>query len=162
MAAGHESTSTSTGITDATRRGCFAQLITPRHVVQSFVFDATSFTPRQRGGRWFESTAAHHGFHNAKRFGKAEGRDDTVAALDPDLDNQLLEQRLALTRRSIEHRVADPSCTSRMACLLGASTLVAERRSSSSFARTSVKRRSCAITRLAKRASGSRPFSKAL
>jgi hypothetical protein len=37
-----------------------ALLITPRRVVRCRVFDAASFTPRQRGGRWFESTAAHH------------------------------------------------------------------------------------------------------
>jgi hypothetical protein len=33
---------------------------------------------------WFESTTAHHRFANAnRRYGKAEGRDDAVAALDP-------------------------------------------------------------------------------
>ena len=35
-------------------------LITPRHVARHQEFDATSFTPPHRGGRWFESTAAHH------------------------------------------------------------------------------------------------------
>ena len=34
------------------------QLITPRRVVRCRVFDSKSFTPSQRGGTWFESTAA--------------------------------------------------------------------------------------------------------
>jgi hypothetical protein len=58
-----------------------------------------------RGGRWFESTAAHHGFRNANRGReKTEGRDDAVAALDSDLNDQVVEQRLSLTGRSAELR----------------------------------------------------------
>src|SRR5262249_6490804 len=61
-----------------------------------------------RRGRWFESTAAHHGFRNANRGrGKAERRDDAVAALHPHLDDQLFEQRLALTRSAVEHCISD-------------------------------------------------------
>jgi len=64
---------------------------------------------RLRGqDRWFESTAAHHGFRNANRGrGKTVGRDDAVAALDPYLDDELLEQRLALTWRAMEHRISN-------------------------------------------------------
>ena len=60
------------------------------------------------GGRWFESTAAHHCFHNAnRRSGKPEGWDDAVPALNPHLDHQLFEQSFSLTRRSIEHCVTE-------------------------------------------------------
>src|SRR5713226_6698266 len=56
-----------------------------------------------RGGRWFESTAAHHCFRNAnRRSGKPEGWDDAVPTFNPYLDHQLFEQSFALARRSVE------------------------------------------------------------
>src|SRR6266851_1240249 len=62
-----------------------------------------AFGPSYRGGMWFESIAAHHAFRNAnRRRGQTESREDAVAALDPDLDDQLFEQRFPLTGRAVE------------------------------------------------------------
>jgi len=76
-------------------------------------------------------TTAHHPFHNSNRSrGEAAGPDDAVAALDRDLDHQLLEQRLALTGRYVLHGVADCLFRTPRGLVAGASTLFAESRTS--------------------------------
>jgi hypothetical protein len=54
-------------------------LIAPRHVVRYRGFDATSFASRQRGGRWFEPTAA---LRTVSKLGNLEDWESASEALE--------------------------------------------------------------------------------